>query len=65
MMDSASTVDGFCKRYKICRPTFYNLVRTGQLEALKLGRKTIVTAEAERAFLANMPRLFADTPAAA
>lgn len=67
-MDSPSTVAEFCERYNICRPRFYELVRSGHLEALKLGRRTIITAEQERAFLAKLPRLFAkatDTPAAA
>jgi excisionase family DNA binding protein len=65
-MDSASTIKSFCERYDICRPTFYKLVRSGQLEAVKFGNKTVITAEAERAFLAKLPRLFADkTPAAA
>jgi excisionase family DNA binding protein len=64
-MDRSSTIADFCGRHNISRPTFYELVRSGQLEALKLGSKTIVTAEAERAFLAKLPRLFADTSAAA
>jgi excisionase family DNA binding protein len=65
-MDSASTIKSFCERYDICRPTFYQLVRSGQLEARKLGRKTIITREAELAFLAKLPRLCSDSaPAAA
>jgi hypothetical protein len=63
-MDGPLTVKGFCERYDICRPRFYELVRSGQLEALKLGKKTIVTAEQEAAFLKRLPRLF-DTSAAA
>ena len=57
--DRSSTINEFCGRHNISRPTFYVLVRSGQLEALKIGSKTIITADAERAFLKNLPRMFA------
>ena len=42
---------GFCARYGICLATFHNLVNRGELEATKVGSRTIVTDEQERGWL--------------
>ena len=47
----------FCARNGICRQTFYDEIRRGRLHARKLGKKTIVTAENERAWLETLPPL--------
>jgi hypothetical protein len=35
---------------------FYELVKSGDLDARKIGSKTVVTAESIRLFVANLPR---------
>ncbi|MFG1341380.1 helix-turn-helix domain-containing protein [Xanthobacter autotrophicus] len=39
----------------VCRATVFNEIKRGNLEARKLGRKTIVTRGAAKAYLANLP----------
>lgn len=46
----------FSEFHCISLPTFFRLVRTGKLEARKIGRRTIVTADAERKWLESLPR---------
>ena len=53
----AFSVREFCARQGICRQTFYSEIRRGRLRACKLGKKTIVTAENERAWLDSLPPL--------
>ncbi len=53
----AFAVREFCARNGICRQTFYDEIRRGRLHAIKLGKKTIVTAESERAWLESLPPL--------
>ena len=47
----------FCLRNNIGNTTFYKEIKTGRLVALKVGRRTIITAEAERNWLASLPKL--------
>ncbi len=47
----------FCRRNNICPETGYREVRAGRLEVVKVGRKSLVTVEAERKWLACLPRL--------
>ena len=51
------SVREFCARNGICRQTFYDEIRRGRLHAIKLGKKTIVTNESERAWLDSLPPL--------
>lgn len=47
MSVNAYTVEEFCQAYRICRATFYNLVRSGRGPAImKVGSRTLVSAEA-------------------
>jgi excisionase family DNA binding protein len=39
------------------RDSIYEAIRKGQLEARKAGRRTLVTAEAVRRYLDNLPTL--------
>lgn len=39
----------------VCRATVFNEIKRGNLQARKLGRKTIVTRDAMNAYLANLP----------
>jgi predicted DNA-binding transcriptional regulator AlpA len=44
----ALSVDDFCEKYRICRASFYNLLKTGRgPKVLKLGARTLVSAEAD------------------
>ncbi len=45
-----------CARLGISIPTFYRLVRSGQLEAVKVGRRTLCTRQAQAAWLASLPK---------
>lgn len=57
MERQAFSVREICQRHGICRQTFYDEIRRGRLHARKLGKKTIVTAENERAWLESLPPL--------
>jgi hypothetical protein len=52
----ASSLHEFAANYRISLPTIFRLIRAGKLEALKIGKRTIVTAEAETKWLASLPR---------
>lgn len=42
------SVDGFCKRWGICRATFYNLKKQNKAPAiLRVGSRSIITPDAE------------------
>jgi excisionase family DNA binding protein len=44
-MDSAReafSVSEFCRRYGICKQTFYDEIHRGRIRAVKLGKKTLV-----------------------
>ena len=43
------------QRNSISERTVYNLIAAGKLRAVKIGRATVVTAEAESAWLASLP----------
>jgi excisionase family DNA binding protein len=51
----AITVDGFCKRYKIGRTTFYAEVKAGRIRPVKVGRKTLVPEPEGERWLASLP----------
>lgn len=46
-----------CRRNGIGKTTLYAEIKNGRLEAIKAGRRTIITAAAEQAWLAALPRL--------
>jgi excisionase family DNA binding protein len=49
------TVNQFCRRHEIGRTKFYELLRSGMLRAKKIGRKTVILAADELAWLASLP----------
>ena len=53
----AKTVKEFCAHWRMSRAKFYNLVKTGQLRAVKLGRSTRVMAVDEAAFASSLQQL--------
>jgi excisionase family DNA binding protein len=53
----AYTVDEAAFRAGLGRDAIYDAVREGKLEAKKKGRRTLVTADALRRYLENLPAL--------
>lgn len=51
--NGASSVRSFCERYGISAPTFYNEVRLGRLRTFKVGRRRLVSAQAEHDWIAQ------------
>jgi len=49
------SVSEFCRRNTISRDTFYKLLKTGRISAVKVGGRTLVPAEVERAWHASLP----------
>ncbi|SDO20549.1 DNA binding domain-containing protein, excisionase family [Filomicrobium insigne] len=48
-----------CRRNGIGKTTLYAEIKAGRLEAIKVGRKTLITASAEQTWLTTLPRLSA------
>jgi hypothetical protein len=57
-MDSAAySVREWCRRRGICPATFYNRLPLGEMPAIvKIGRRTIITAESDEAWRQRMER---------
>lgn len=51
---------GFAHRYGLSVSTIYNQMRSGRLKAKKLGKRTLITAEAEQEWLDNLPDAVVD-----
>ena len=56
MNPSAFSIDDFCSRYGIGRSTIYDEIRTGRLEAVKVGRRTLITEQAGQDWLRSLPK---------
>ncbi len=48
-------------RFGIGRTKLYELIRDGEIEAVKLGRRTLIRAGSVRAFIDSLPRIGAPT----
>lgn len=53
----ASTVEEFAQRYGLCKQTIYNQARAGRLKIRKVGKRSVITAEDEKAWLESLPVL--------
>ena len=53
----AYSIDETADQAGLCRDSIYQAIRDGKLEARKAGRRTLVTAEALRRYLDNLPTL--------
>lgn len=51
------TVAEAIQRFGIARTKLYELIREGDIEAVKLGRRTLIRTESVRAFIDHLPRL--------
>ncbi len=59
----ALNLNDFCKAVGIGRTKAYEEIKAGRLEARKAGRRTLITAEAARAWLNALPRVTAEAAA--
>ena len=53
----AMSIDEAARRAGLGRDKMYTAVKEGKLEARKAGRRTLVTADALRRFIDNLPTL--------
>jgi hypothetical protein len=53
----ALSVDGFCARFGVCRVTAYSELKTGRLNARKLGRRTLIDVAEARRWFDALPQL--------
>lgn len=51
------TVGEAIERFGIARTKLYELIREGDIEAFKLGRRTLIRTESVRAFIDRLPRV--------
>jgi hypothetical protein len=47
--------------FRIGRTRLFALIAAGEIEAFKLGRRTLVRAESAQAFIASLPRISQQT----
>ena len=52
----AISLHEFGKRYSLSIATVFRLIRDQKIEARKCGRRTLITAEAEKNWLDSLPR---------
>jgi len=65
MITEAYSVRGWCKCRGICVATFYNRLKHGEMPAIiKIGRRTIITAEADQEWRRRMEVLAGAKPTA-
>ena len=51
----AASIHEFGKRYGVSIATVFRLIRDQKIEARKCGRRTLITAEAEKTWLDSLP----------
>lgn len=51
------TIGEAVRLFGIGRTKLYELIQNGDIEAVKLGRRTLVRASSARAFIDSLPRL--------
>jgi hypothetical protein len=55
MYNEGYSVRGWCKRRGICVSTFYNRLKHGEMpNIIKIGRRTLITSEADEAWRIRM-----------
>jgi excisionase family DNA binding protein len=50
-------IDDFAQCFGISRRTVWELIARGEIEALKIGRRTLITAESAEAWRSRCPRV--------
>lgn len=51
-----NSVPEVCTRLGLCKASIWKLIKDGRLEAVKIGRRTLVPDPAIDAFIASLPR---------
>ena len=51
------SISQFCDRYDVGRSFTYNLIKSGEIEARKAGRRTLITVESGDRWFAGLKRL--------
>ena len=51
----AYSVDVFCERFGVGRTTAYREIKTGRLHVVKVGKRTLITADAAELWLRSLP----------
>jgi excisionase family DNA binding protein len=51
------TVEEAAHALRVKRTKLYQLIGSNQIAAVKLGRRTLITAESARKFLDNLPKI--------
>jgi excisionase family DNA binding protein len=51
----AYSISEACRLLSVGRTTIYRAIKSGQLKTCKIGRRTLVTAEALQLWLGNLP----------
>ena len=51
----ALSIAGFCERYGVGRTTAYAEIRAKRLHIVKVGKRTLVLADAAETWLRNLP----------
>jgi excisionase family DNA binding protein len=62
VLRGATTLKTFCRDHGISLPTAYREIAANRLEARKVGRRTLITREAENRWLNGLPRLVTSPP---
>jgi hypothetical protein len=53
----SKSISAFARDHGLCEQSVYNAINRGQLKARKFGRRTLIAAEDERAFLDSLPTI--------
>lgn len=56
------SISEFTKRNGICRSKVYEEIKSGRLTAVKVGIRTLIPLEAERAWRESLPRIVPSPP---
>jgi excisionase family DNA binding protein len=62
MENRALSLKEFTVQYAISLPTVYNMIRTGRLRAVKLGRRTVLLPSDVQAWEATLPAFHESAP---
>jgi excisionase family DNA binding protein len=57
MSKAALSIDEFCDSHGVGKTLAYQEINSGRLHAIKIGRRTLIPAEAAAQWLASLPAL--------
>ena len=53
-MTATYDIDGFCDNFNVSRSTVYREIRSGRLQTIRCGRRTLITHDAADAWLHSL-----------